>query len=746
MKVLLVGGGGREHALAWALARSPLLSKLWAAPGNAGIAELAECVPIAAEDVAGLVSFARDQAVDLVVAGPEAPLTAGLADACAAAGIRCFGPSAAAARLEGSKAFAREVADAAGVPGPRWRRFDDPAAARAHLREQGAPIVVKADGLAAGKGVVVAGTVAEAEAAVSDIMESRVHGAAAGAAVVVEECLVGEEVSFFALCDGEAAVPLGAAQDHKRVGEGDTGPNTGGMGAYSPPPGLHRRAARRGDGAHRAARPWPRWRGAARPSAASCSPGLMLTATGPRLIEFNVRFGDPECQALMLRLRSDLLEALLAACDGRLAGTDLRWSDAHSLVVVMAARGYPGAYAQGHRDTRPRPRRRRAARAIFHAGTSAGPDGAVVANGGRVLGVGATGSTLREARDAAYRCRGGHRLAGRVLPPRHRPSRASVSGDGVLGGSPSTTKSFMPSLNGPGASTPRWRGGSGAQNGGLKGGIPSCAVASFQRPAMSRGSGPPPRCRRPARCPARRTACAARANAGPKQDRGLGGAAPVAGNCRVGFMGAFRSGPTSASPAPPSRWHGRHVAMNTACPRRSGASAASDAATFSRGQRSAGATAAERAVYLVGPILAGDGAVSGLPEDEERPGGSGLAGSGGQGWPGGSMASQPRAPSAQSTRRASAPGMWLTNPSAARATRAAVSVMPTTAGERRERERAKTAGAGAVPWILRNLDLGQVRAAEKGFGLDRLRVAQGEAGGRGRLGAGPAGSGGEGTP
>ena len=400
MKVLLVGGGGREHALAWALSKSPLLSKLWAAPGNAGIAVLAECVPIAAEDVAGLVSFARDRAVDLVVVGPEAPLTAGLADACAAAGLRCFGPSAEAARLEGSKAFAREVADAAGVPGPRWRRFDDPAAARAYLREEGAPIVVKADGLAAGKGVVVAATVAEAEAAVADTMENRVHGAA-GAAVVVEECLVGEEVSFFALCDGEAALPLGAAQDHKRAGEGDTGPNTGGMGAYSPPPAFT--DALRDEVMARVVRPTlaeMARRGA--PFRGVLFVGLMLTATGPRLIEFNVRFGDPECQALMLRLRSDLLEALLAACDGRLADTDLRWSDAHSLVVVVAARGYPGAYGKG---TAIRCLDRAAAvpcAQVFHAGTGAGPDGAVLATGGRVLGIGARGNTLREARDAAY--------------------------------------------------------------------------------------------------------------------------------------------------------------------------------------------------------------------------------------------------------------------------------------------------------------------------------------------------------
>ena len=292
------------------------------------------------------------------------------------------------------------MAEAAGVPGPRWRRFDDPAAARAYLREQGAPIVVKADGLAAGKGVVVAATVAEAEEAVADIMESRIHGTA-GATVVIEECLVGEEVSFFALCDGEAAVPLGAAQDHKRVGEGDTGPNTGGMGAYSPPPAFT--DALRDEAMARIVRPvLAEMARRGSPFRGVLFAGLMLTATGPRLIEFNVRFGDPECQALMLRLRSDLLEALLAACDGRLADTQLRWSDAHSLVVVMAARGYPGAYRKGS-IVRGLDRAAAVPRAqVFHAGTAAGADGAVLATGGRVLGVGGTGETLREARDAAY--------------------------------------------------------------------------------------------------------------------------------------------------------------------------------------------------------------------------------------------------------------------------------------------------------------------------------------------------------
>ncbi len=401
MKVLVVGGGGREHALCWAIARSPLLTTLWCAPGNAGIAAVAECVPVGAEDVAGLLAFAKARAVDLVVVGPEAPLTLGLADALAEAGIKVFGPSRAAAALEGSKTFTKQVADAAGVPTAAWARFEDAAAARAYVRERGAPIVVKADGLAAGKGVVVAATVEEAEAAIADIMESRIHGAA-GASVVIEECLMGEEVSFFALCDGETALPLGAAQDHKRVGDGDAGPNTGGMGAYSPPPaftpGLEAEVMAR----------------IVRPSLAEMArrgtpfrgvlfAGLMLTAAGPKLIEFNVRFGDPECQALMLRLRSDLLAALLAAAEGRLGEVALEWDPRPSLCVVMAAEGYPGAYRRG---TAIRGLDRAAAVPgvqVFHAGTAAGPDGAVLAQGGRVLGVTAVGETVRAARDAAYR-------------------------------------------------------------------------------------------------------------------------------------------------------------------------------------------------------------------------------------------------------------------------------------------------------------------------------------------------------
>jgi phosphoribosylamine--glycine ligase len=400
MKVLVVGGGGREHALCWAIAASPLLETLWCAPGNAGIAEVATCVPIDALDIPALVGFATEQAVDLVVVGGEPPLVAGLADACAAAGIKCFGPSRAAAQLEGSKVFTREIADAAGAPGARWRRFTDPAAAKAYVRDQGAPIVVKADGLAAGKGVVVAASIEEAEAAIADIMESRIHGES-GATVLIEECLIGQEVSFFALCDGTTALPLGAAQDHKRVGDGDTGPNTGGMGAYSPPPVFT--DALREETMARIVNPvLAEMAKRGTPFKGVLFVGLMITADGPRLIEFNVRFGDPECQALMVRLRSDLLPALLAACDGELSRFDLRWEAVHALIVVMAARGYPASYAKG---TEIRGLERAAqvpGVQLFHAGTTRREDGALVATGGRVLGVTGTGATLAEAQAAAY--------------------------------------------------------------------------------------------------------------------------------------------------------------------------------------------------------------------------------------------------------------------------------------------------------------------------------------------------------
>jgi len=399
MRVLVVGSGGREHALCWALAASPLLVKLWCAPGNAGTAEVAENVPIGVLDIAGLVAFATGNAVDLVVPGPETPLIAGIADAMGLAGIACCGPSAAAARIEGSKSFTKELCDAAAIPTALWERFDDAQAAREFVRRRGAPIVVKADGLAGGKGVVVAASVSEAEDAIGAFMERQALGAA-GRSVVIEECLIGEEVSLFALCDGVNALPLGAAQDHKRVGDGDTGPNTGGMGAYSPPPALSAGLAEAA--MERIVRPaLAELARQGTPFRGILFAGLMLTADGPKLIEFNARFGDPECQALVLRLQSDLLAALLAACDGELAHFDLRWRDEAAIAVVMAARGYPGEPVKGSEI---RGLERAAAMAgvrVFHAGTER-VGGRLIATGGRVLNVCATGVDLRAARDAAY--------------------------------------------------------------------------------------------------------------------------------------------------------------------------------------------------------------------------------------------------------------------------------------------------------------------------------------------------------
>ena len=401
MRVLVVGSGGREHALCWAITGSPILDKLWCAPGNPGTAQMAENLPFGVMDTTAIVAFARDHAVDLVVVGPEAPLVAGLADALAREKIPCFGPSAAAAQLEGSKTFTKEIADAAGIPTAKWESFTDAAAAREFIRRRGAPIVVKADGLAAGKGVVVAATEAEAIAAIDMIMEDKAFGDS-GSAVVIEECLVGEEVSLFALCDGQHALLFGAAQDHKRVGEGDTGPNTGGMGAYSPPPcfPLAAQEAAMVSIIHPALAEMAR-RGT--PFKGVLFAGLMLTEHGPKLIEFNVRFGDPECQALLPRLKSDLLPALLAAADGELNYFDLRWhDDVSSIAVVMAAENYP---ADPKRGSSIRALDQAAAIPnvqIFHAGTKQDADGTLRADGGRVLTVCATGTDLRTARDAAY--------------------------------------------------------------------------------------------------------------------------------------------------------------------------------------------------------------------------------------------------------------------------------------------------------------------------------------------------------
>ncbi|MEX0408942.1 phosphoribosylamine--glycine ligase [Aquibium sp. LZ166] len=397
MNVLLIGSGGREHALAWKLAASPMLTKLYAAPGNPGIARDAECVALDTADHEAVLAFCRAHAIDLVAVGPEAPLVAGLADHLRAGGVAVFGPSAEAARLEGSKGFTKDLCARMGIPTAAYRRFDDAPEARAYVREVGAPVVVKADGLAAGKGVTVATTLDEALSAVDDCFDGAFGGA--GAEVVVEEFLTGEEASFFCLCDGKVALPFGTAQDHKRVGDGDTGPNTGGMGAYSPAsvmtPALVDRVMRE--------IVEPTMRGMAEagaPFSGVLYAGLMLTADGPKLIEYNVRFGDPECQVLMMRLKDDLLVLLKAAADGQLGHMSVRWRDEAALTVVMAAPGYPGTPEKGS-TIRGLAEAAAGGVEIFHAGTVE-RDGAIVANGGRVLNVTATGRTVADAREKAY--------------------------------------------------------------------------------------------------------------------------------------------------------------------------------------------------------------------------------------------------------------------------------------------------------------------------------------------------------
>jgi phosphoribosylamine--glycine ligase len=399
MRVLIIGSGGREHALAAAVAASPLLERLYVAPGNPGTAELAENVAIRATDIAGLVAFCGRMRIDLVIPGPEAPLVAGIADALAAAGVACCGPTAAAAQLEGSKAFTKEIADAAGIPTAAWARFDDADAAHDYIEDQGAPIVVKADGLAAGKGVVVAATEEEAHRAVTAIMEDMVHGPA-GARVVIEDFLEGEEISVFALCDGTEAVYLGCAADHKRVGEGDTGPNTGGMGAiFAPPWATPAVIATAMDGIIRPALAEMARRGI--PFRGFLFAGLMITEEGPALIEFNVRFGDPECETILPMLRSDLLAALVAATQGRLADVRLEWREGASATVVLCAKGYPGPYATGSEIYGLEEAAELPGVNIFHAGTCADQNG-ILANGGRVLAVNAVGVDLAEAVRGAY--------------------------------------------------------------------------------------------------------------------------------------------------------------------------------------------------------------------------------------------------------------------------------------------------------------------------------------------------------
>jgi phosphoribosylamine--glycine ligase len=399
MRVLVVGSGGREHALCWAIAASPLCDKLFCAPGNAGIAQEAECVPIAAMDLDGLVAFCRDQRIDFVVIGPEQPLVAGLVDRLEAAGIAAFGPSQEAAALEGSKGFTKDFCARHAIPTAAYRRFTDAAAAKAYIATQPMPIVVKADGLAAGKGVTIAQSPAEAAAAVDEAMLGRRFGSA-GAALVVEAFLTGEEASFFALVDGTHALPLAGAQDHKAVGDGDTGPNTGGMGAYSPAPCLT--AALEAEIMARIVKPTVAAMAAeGRPFKGVLFAGLMLTPEGPQLIEYNTRFGDPECQVLMMRLKSDLLPALIAARDGALRDFDLRWRDETALCVVLAAKGYPGEPLKGTEIRGLEAAGRREGIKIFHAGTRA-ESRKILADGGRVLGVAALGTSAEEAQRKAY--------------------------------------------------------------------------------------------------------------------------------------------------------------------------------------------------------------------------------------------------------------------------------------------------------------------------------------------------------
>jgi phosphoribosylamine---glycine ligase len=398
MNILLLGSGGREHALAWKMADSPLIERFYCAPGNPGIAQVAECVALELTDHAAIVAFCREHRIGLVVVGPEAPLCAGIVDDLEKAGIKAFGPSRAAAQLEGSKGFTKDLCRANAIPTAAYARFKDAKAAKSYIRSHGAPIVVKADGLAAGKGVIVAQSEAEAEATV-DMMFGGGLGEAGGE-VVVEEFLDGEEASFFALCDGETAIPFGTAQDHKRAFDGDKGPNTGGMGAYSPAANID--AAMSGRIMNEIIAPTVRaMKAMGTPYKGVLYAGLMITPQGPKLIEYNARFGDPETQVLMPRLMSDLVPALLAACDGMLKSFDLRWYETRALTVVMAASGYPGHYARGTVIEGLDQAAAVEGVEIFHAGTKA-EGGRILANGGRVLNISATGKTVREAQARAY--------------------------------------------------------------------------------------------------------------------------------------------------------------------------------------------------------------------------------------------------------------------------------------------------------------------------------------------------------
>lgn len=399
MRILVVGGGGREHALVWKLSQSPLVDAIYCAPGNPGIAEKASCLPIGAEDLKGLLNLAQEQHIDLTVIGPEAPLVAGIADLFAQYGLKVFGPSQAGARLEGSKIWAKEFMEKYGIPTARARWFDEADVAKAYVEELGVPLVIKADGLAAGKGVTVAGTLAEARAAIENCLEKESFGAA-GKRVIVEEFLDGQEVSILAFTDGRTMVPMVPSQDHKRAFDGDQGPNTGGMGAYSPPPAYTADMARRVESEILQ----PTLEGLAAEGIdyrGVLYAGLMITSQGPKVLEFNVRFGDPETQPVLLRLESDLAEIMVAVAEGRLGevASRISWSDRASACVVLASGGYPGPYTTGYPitglDQLP------PGVLAFHAGTKR-VDGRLVTAGGRVLGVSALGPTVAEALDKVY--------------------------------------------------------------------------------------------------------------------------------------------------------------------------------------------------------------------------------------------------------------------------------------------------------------------------------------------------------
>ncbi|MGZ2257002.1 phosphoribosylamine--glycine ligase [Roseobacter sp. A03A-229] len=398
MNILILGSGGREHSLAWAVMQNPKCDRLIVAPGNAGIAEIAECAALDIEDGSAVVTFAEEMAVDFVIVGPEAPLAAGVSDRLRGAGVPVFGPSGAAARLEASKAFTKQICDAAGAPTAAYGHFTDAASAKAYVQEQGAPIVIKADGLAAGKGVIIAETEAEALAAIDDMFGGAFGDA--GAEVVVEEFMQGEEASFFVLCDGETVLPIGTAQDHKRVGEGDTGPNTGGMGAYSPAPVMTPEVIEAT--LDQIVRPtMAEMVKQGTPYQGVLFVGLMIQDGQPRLVEYNVRFGDPECQVLMLRLGAQVLDLMQACAEGRLTEAQVNWAADHAMTVVLAAEGYPGAYEKGSvirgletvaEDSR---------HMVFHAGTGRA-SGEFIATGGRVLAVTARADSLQAAHDSAY--------------------------------------------------------------------------------------------------------------------------------------------------------------------------------------------------------------------------------------------------------------------------------------------------------------------------------------------------------